>query len=136
MVCCYMRLLGSAEAMLGGIIGLPFEPAIKFRNGPVAVIRVDVAQDSVNLLFDTVATFLRLRRSEMQKERETPDLPKELQEFRLPILEGVPRRLDEIIRNVNRLIMGKLLIRIGEPSEHPVPEQCPSSENTNNPSVS
>jgi hypothetical protein len=87
-----LRLLGSAEAMLGGIIGLPFEPAIKFCNGPVAMIRVDVAQDSVDLLFNTFATFLRLRRSEMQKERETPDLPKELQEFRLPVLEGVPRQ--------------------------------------------
>jgi hypothetical protein len=71
--------------VLRRIIGLTLESAVKLRYCPVSVIRIDLTQDSINLLFHAVISFFRLRRSEMEEKRKPADLPEKLQKLGLPV---------------------------------------------------
>lgn len=66
----------------------------------------------------------RLRQGYKKQEREASDLPEELQEFRLPVLQRVAHHQDEITVEVGRLLMALLRLNVGEPAERPVPHEA------------
>jgi hypothetical protein len=81
---------------------------------------LDPPQNRIDLLLDPLAAFLRLRRSDEEKEGQRANLPEELKELRLPVLQGVPGHLDHVLRDLDFLVVRELLVDIGEPAEEPM----------------
>src|SRR5687768_15753447 len=90
----------------------------------LGLLRVDLAQDFLEHLLGAVLGFLALWRSHIEQERQSRDLPEQLQELRLPVLEGVAQHLDDVGAGLDRLAMRLLLRRKREPAEEPVTDNA------------
>ena len=56
----------------------------------------------------------------MQEHRKSRDLPKQLKEFGLPVLQRVAAYLDQKFRHLHGLLMRKLLLHISKPGKYPM----------------
>jgi hypothetical protein len=93
---------------------------IQATDDAVTVLRIDLAQELIDLRLDPFVTLLGLRRADIEEKSEPSNLPQELQEFGLPVLQGITHGQDEEFRCHDRLAMSLLLVEIGEPAEDPV----------------
>jgi hypothetical protein len=76
-----------------------------------------------------------LRRTDIEEQCKPADLPDQLQELRLPVLERVARHLDDIAARHDGLGMFVLLVDIGEPAEHPMTGDCENKETGRHPTI-
>ena len=56
----------------------------------LCALRIESAQDEIDLRFLALVAFARLRRADIEDEGEARHLPEQLQEFRLPVLQRIP----------------------------------------------
>ena len=69
----------------------------------------------------------------MQQKREPDDLPKQLQELGLPILECVPEHFHDKSAHLDWRSVHCLFVHIGEPTEDPVTDQAQNEEANGHP---
>lgn len=84
----------------------------------------------VDLGFLPIAVFLGRRRSDIEKIGQPHHLPQQLQELRLPVLEGVAPHFDRVGGKLRRLMMILRLVDKSVPAEYPV-KYNRNSEKTN-----
>jgi hypothetical protein len=72
------------------------EAVVELGDDRLRLQRVQRSEDRVNLFFQTVSAFPGLGRAHMQEERQARDLPDELQELRLSVLQRVAADLNEV----------------------------------------
>ncbi len=92
-------------------------------------------KDLVDLGLGAIIAFLGLRGAEIEQEGKAADLPEQLQELRLPVLERVAQHLHQIRAELGRLPVGRLLLGEGEPAEHPMSHQGDEEEAERDPAI-
>jgi len=89
----------------------------------------------VDLGFLPIAVFLGRRRSDIEKIGQPDHLPQQLQELRLPVLEGVTPHLDRVSGKLRRLMMALRLVDKSVPAEYPVKYNRNSEKDQCNPGI-
>src|SRR5215207_6719820 len=117
--------VGSAMSALqhpykAGVRMTPFILVVYILQEVVAFLRLHSKQYGIDLGLDPVVALLGLRRADVQQNGQARDLPKQLQELRLPVLQRVTHHLHGVVADFDRLLVSKLLVRVGIPTEYPV----------------
>jgi nicotinate-nucleotide pyrophosphorylase (carboxylating) len=92
-------------------------------------------QQRVDLGLDPVVILLRRRRADVEEISEADDLPDQLQELGLPILERVAAHFAEIVGPFGPLPVLGGLVQIGLPTEIPVQAQRNQEESERDPEI-
>jgi hypothetical protein len=71
------------------IVWLTCEFLVQLCNDLCTSLRVNLAKNGIDLVLYPVTAFFGLRRSNMQENRESTDLPEQLQKLRLPVFQRV-----------------------------------------------
>jgi hypothetical protein len=82
-----------------------------------------------------LVAFLRLRRADVEEPGKAADLPQQLEELGLPVLQRVAAHLDDVLRDLDRFIVLVLLADEGEPAEQPMADQRKQEECKGDPRV-
>lgn len=95
----------------------------------------DEFQQSVDLRLHPVIVLLRRGRADVEEVRQPNDLPQQLQELGLPVLEGVPPHRHELGRERRHLAVLAGVIHEGEPAEEPVKDDGDGEEGLSDPGI-
>src|SRR5687768_13915195 len=90
----------------------------------------------VDLCLHPVVILLRGGRADVEEISEADDLPEQLEEFRLPVLERVSAHLGEIGGQFRLLAMGRRLLDEGIPAEQPVKAERNQEKAEGKPAIS
>src|SRR5688572_15388583 len=127
MACAFLRPVTNTSCawspFVCGIVLLLGELIIDLGEGLRRALGVNLADDLLQHLLRSVLAFLRLWRADVEQQREPDDLPQQLQEFGLPVLERVAQHLDDEGIYLYRRAVGLLLVHKGDPAEHPVTQK-------------
>jgi hypothetical protein len=94
------------------------------------------AQKLVDFRFEPIIILFRGWRAYVEKVSEADNLPYELKEFRLPVLEGVASHLDRVLAEDRLTGMFGGILPKGIPAERPVSGDRNEKEQEGNPAVS
>ncbi len=115
--------------------GLAVVLAVEHRDHALPILRVELAEDRIELGFLPLVALAGLGRAHVEQQGEATDLPQELEKLRLPVLERVARHLDDIRAHLHRPAVVALLVPVGEPAEQPMPCQAEQEESQRHPAV-
>ena len=93
------------------------------------------AAERWELRLQAIIVFLGSRRADVEEIGEAEDLPEELQELGLPVLERVAKHLVRVARHFRRLAVRLRFLDEGLPAEVPVKEERPEEKAQGDPSV-
>ncbi|MNE98292.1 hypothetical protein D3C80_1967900 [compost metagenome] len=88
----------------------------------------DKLEKGVDLGLDAIVVFFGRRRADVEEVGQPDDLPEQLQELRLPVLEGVTAHLDQVGVHLRRLAVLARLVDEGGPSKAPVQSEGDQEE--------